>query len=152
MSRDELLREVDSAFDELLASFEGLTDEQMLRTWFGEWSVRDVLAHVAGWHREMTPVLERIARGERPVPEGVSYDDEDAWNAKFAAAHEDTEPAAMIEELKASKEAFVAAAKAVPDERLEEGRAAYRILTGTASGHYREHAPQIGEWREREGI
>src|SRR2546430_8700733 len=45
----------------------------------------DIVAHISGWHREMGPALERLARGEKPVPAGVSYDDVDAWNAKFAA-------------------------------------------------------------------
>jgi hypothetical protein len=152
VSRDQLIRQADSDFDELLSSFEGLSEEQMLQAWFDGWSVRDILAHVSGWHREMTPVLERIAKGERPVPEGVSYDDADAWNAKFAAAHKDTTPAAMVEELKASEEAFLAAAKTVPEERFEEGRAAHRILNGTGAGHYREHIGPIREWRQAEGI
>ena len=152
MNREELLQQADAEFDDLLSSVEGLSDEQMLVEWFDGWSVRDILAHVAGWHREMTPVLERIAKGERPLPEGVSYDDADAWNAKFAAAHRNTPPGQMLEEVKASKEALIAAAKTVPEERFVEGRAAYRILSGTAAGHYREHIGPIREWRQREGI
>jgi len=53
--------------------------------------------------------------------------------------------------LRASKEAFAAAARLVPDDRFEEGRAAYRILHNAGIDHYREHAPAIREWRQREG-
>jgi hypothetical protein len=152
MGRDELLQQVEDGFQELLASLDRLSDEQMTIVWFGQWCVRDILAHVAGWHREMAAAFDRIARGERPVPEGVDYNEPDAWNARFAAARRDTGPAAMLEELKASKEAFAAAARQVPEERFEEGRAAYRILRGSGIDHYREHAPAIREWRQREGI
>lgn len=152
MARDDLLQQLDRDFDDLVASFEGLSDEAMLRVWFGDWSVRDVLAHVAGWHREMAELFDRMARGERPVPEGVDYNDSGPWNARFAESHRNTQPASMIEEAKASREAFAEAARRLPDERFEEGRAGYRVLLGTGSDHYREHAGAIREWREREAI
>ena len=44
------------------------------------------------------------------------------------------------------------AARQVPADRFEDGRAAYRILFGTGIDHYREHYPPIREWRQREGI
>lgn len=152
MTREELLAELDREFDVLLAAVEGLTDEQMVRPWYGEWSVHDMLAHIVGWHHEMDDALERISRGEKPAPEGVSYDDEDAHNARFVETWAGTSPAAIVEELVASKNLFVAAARLVPEERFEEGRAARRILLGSGADHYREHAPAIREWREREGI
>jgi hypothetical protein len=152
MSREDALNELESEFRELLSAVDGLSDEAMTRVWFGDWGVRDILGHVAGWHREMTPVLERIARGERPVPEGVDYNDADTWNAKFAGRHKDTAPAAMLEELVASKEAFLAAARQVPEERFEERRAAHRIVLTTGTNHYREHAPEIRAWRQKEGV
>src|SRR5437588_5949891 len=70
------------AFHEAL---HGLNEDHMAEVWLGTWSIREIVAHMTGWHREMTPALERLARGERPVPAGVSYDDVDAWNARFAA-------------------------------------------------------------------
>ena len=152
MSRDQLLAETDKGFAGLLAAIDGLSDEQMLQVWFGDWSVRDILAHVAGWHREMTALLERMARGERPVPEGVNFDDADGWNAGFVQSHADASPAAIVEEMKASKEDFVAAARSLPEDRFEEGRTGQRVLTTTGINHYQEHAPVIREWRQKEGI
>ncbi len=151
MARDDILKTLDAEFDDLLASVNGLSDEQMTRVWFGDWSVRDILAHIAGWHREMVGAFERIARGERPVPESVDYSNADVWNARFAQAAHATPPAAMIDELKASKEAFVAAARKVPEDRFEEGKTAYRILHTTGIDHYKEHLPPIQEWRRLEG-
>ncbi len=152
MSKDELVAELDAEFDNLLAAVDGLSDEQMLKVWYGDWSVRDILAHITGWHHEMDGALARIARGERPVPEGVDYSDADAWNARFTDTWRHASPAAVLEELRASKEAFAAAARLVPDDRFEEGRAAYRILHNAGIDHYREHAPAIREWRRGEGI
>jgi len=152
MSRDEILQTLNEEFDKLLKSVEGLDDGQMTKVWFGDWGVRDILAHVAGWHWEMTAAFDRIARGERPVPEGTDYNDADAWNGRFSGDKHDTDPDEVVEDLIASREAFVAGARKVPEDRFEEGKTAYRILHTTGIDHYREHYPAIQEWREREGI
>ncbi len=49
----------------------------------------------------------------------------------------------VLDDLRASKEAFVAGALKVPDDRFAEGRAAARILETTGFGHYAEHIPWI---------
>ncbi len=108
MSRDELIDELNTRFGSLLASIDGLDDTQMTAAWYGKWSVNHLLAHVSGWHREMIPALERIARGERPIPEDADYSNLDAWNTKFAEGAEEEPPASIIAEARASKEAFEA--------------------------------------------
>src|SRR3972149_10795067 len=52
LSKDALLREMEAGFADLLSTVDGLSEEQMTRVWYGDWSVRDILAHVAGWARE----------------------------------------------------------------------------------------------------
>ena len=71
MDKQSVLNELQSAFDELVASFKGLDERAMNVVVLGTWSVKDILAHIAGWQHEMTGALERMARGEKPVPEGV---------------------------------------------------------------------------------
>jgi hypothetical protein len=152
MSRLEpLLKDLDAAYAEFEDSISGLTHQQMLERWFGEWCTYDICSHIIGWHHEMDDALERISRGEKPVPEGVNYDDADAQNAKFIETWVQSSGAAVLEEMPRSKTLFVEAAKQVPDDRYEEGRAAYRILLGTGTEHYREHAAAIREWREKQG-
>jgi hypothetical protein len=153
MSRlDELLKDLAASFAELQASIDGLTHQQKLEKWFGDWCVYDICSHIIGWHHEMDDALLRIARGERPTPEGVDYGNADEWNARFIETWVQSSGAAVLEELVASKDLFVKAARQVPDEKFEEGRAAYRIITGTGADHYREHTTAIREWRERQGF
>ena len=152
MSKDALLREMDAGFAALLDAVDGLSEEQMTRVWYGDWSVRDILAHVAGWHREEIAMLERMARGERPVPESADYTDDDAWNARFVAKWRAASAGEVLAELKATKEAYVAAASRLPEERFEEGRTARRLVQQGCIEHYREHADEIRAWRQREGI
>ena len=85
-TKDELLNEAAREYKALHEAWQGLNETQMTEVWLGTWSVRDIAAHIAGWHAEMSPALERLARGERPIPPGVSYDDVDGWNERFANA------------------------------------------------------------------
>ncbi|HXG03056.1 MAG TPA: ClbS/DfsB family four-helix bundle protein [Candidatus Binatia bacterium] len=137
------------AFHEALA---GLNESQMSEVWLGTWSIKEIVAHMTGWHREMAPALERLARGEKPIPEGVSYDDVDAWNAKFAAAARGTSVADLLLELDKSHEYFLHAADRVPEERFQPGRTAWKIVELNSAHHYREHGEQIQAWRASRGL
>ncbi len=152
MGRKELLAELGRSFAELERAIDGLSHEQLLIKWYGDWCVYDICSHIIGWHHEMDDALERISRGERPTPEGVDYSDADSWNARFVETWRQSSGEAVLEELRVSKDLFVEAARQVPEEKFEEGRAAYRILTTTGTNHYREHAPPIRAWREKTGI
>src|SRR5437867_8242718 len=96
-----LLREADEAFAELRRAVEGLTDEEMRRVWLGTWGLREILIHISGWHEAMTPALGRIAKGEAPYPVGT-YDDFDAWNARFVQQKTGVKTTDVLAELNAS--------------------------------------------------
>ena len=147
-----VLHDADAAFAELRQSIAGLGDEPMGRVMLGTWDTRDILIHITGWHREMIPALDRIARGEsEPYPAGT-YDDYDAWNARFVAAKIGVKPAEIVAELETSHRDFVAAASAVPAQYFVADGAARGLVDGVGPGHYREHAAQIRAWRQTAGV
>lgn len=149
--RSELLREADEAYAALRQAMEGLSEEEMQDIWLGTWGGREIAIHIAGWHREMIPALARIGRGEPPYPDGVGYDDGDAWNARFVASRQGVKAADALVELDASHRAYVAAAAALPAACLAPGGAARDLFDGCGPGHYREHTAQITAWRQADG-
>lgn len=150
--KDELLNQAARDYRAFHDAVHGLNEDHLTEVWLGSWSIREIVGHMIGWHREMGPALERLARGERPVPEGVSYEDVDAWNARFAAACRDTPVADLLLELDQSHERFMQAAARVPAERFQPGKTAYRIVDLNSAHHYREHGDQIRAWRSSRGI
>jgi hypothetical protein len=146
--KDDVLKELDEGYAAFKNDIDGLTDDEMLRVWLGDWNTRDLLAHVAGWHREMGAALERISRGERPVPEGMDYSDGDAWNARFADAKSAMEPEQVLNELESSFQFYRQAVASIPEDRFEQGRTADRIAHTSGVNHYKEHGEQIREWRK----
>ena len=150
--RQELLKQAAEEYRAFHDAIEGLNEDQLTTPWLGSWSVKEIVAHIVGWHGEMKPALERMARGERPIPPGVSYEDVDAWNARFAAAAHGKRVTDVLLEFDESHEAFITAAAAVPEERFEPGKTAYKIVDMNSAHHYREHREQIRAWRDAKGI
>jgi hypothetical protein len=149
MDKQAAVAKAQDGFHELLGAIEGLDERAMMRTFYGTWSVKDILAHIAGWHHAMTAAMERMARGERPTPEGVDYSDADAWNAKFAAAMAPQSPPTVVADLRQSFANYLRAARALPEDRFGEGKTANRLMEVSSFGHYEEHVPAIREYAKQ---
>jgi hypothetical protein len=145
-AKQELLSETEAAYTELRAAVDEVPDARMSERWLGTWGAQEIAVHISGWHREVIPALERIGRGQAPYAHGVSYDDFDAWNARFVEARHGVKVADVRAELAASHRDFVAATAALSDEHLAPGGAARELVTGIGAAHYREHAEQIRGW------
>ena len=152
-AKQELLNEAARQYKAFHETIHGLNEAQMTEVWLGTWSIREIVAHMSGWHRELGPALERLARGEKPVPDGKNYDTEvDAWNARFVAGKQDTPVADILLELDASHEYFMHAAAQVPDDRYVQGKTAWKIVDLNSGHHYKEHADQIRAWRSARNL
>lgn len=145
-NKDKVLREASEAYGELQEAVTGLDEPQMTSTWLGTWGVKEIVIHIAGWDREMAPALARIERGEPAYPAGT-YDDFNAWNARFVEAGKHAKTSAILIDLEASHRGLVTAASALGEEHFAMGAPARDLLEGTGAQHYREHAAQIRQWR-----
>jgi hypothetical protein len=146
--KEKLLREADEKYGELRQAVDGLDDTQMSRVWLGTWGVREIVIHISGWHAEMIPAFGRIGRGDSPYPDGVSYDDADAWNARFVEAKQRAKLPEILADLEASYRGFVNAAAALSEEHFAEGATARGLFEGAGPQHYQEHIAQIRRWRD----
>jgi hypothetical protein len=146
--KQKLLRDADEAYEGLREAIRGLDETAMSRVWLGTWGVREIVIHISGWHRELTPAFGRLGRKEPPYPEGVSYDDFDAWNARFVEAKRHVKLTDILAELDASHRDYVAAAAALSEEHFGAGSPARELFEAAGAPHYREHVAQIRQWRD----
>ena len=146
--KETMLRQAEEAFAELRRAVDGLTDEETRRVWLGSWGVREILIHISGWHEAMIPAFGNIAKGEAPYPPGT-YDDFDARNARFVERKSGVKSADVLAELDLTHRLFVDAAAVLPEAHFVPGGGARDPFDGAGAGHYREHAAQIREWRQR---
>jgi hypothetical protein len=134
---------VKAANAELQRVLEPLDDATMSVVAFGDWNMKQLIAHVAGWQRLNAEMMQRMARGEHPIPEGEDYNDDDRMNAGFAAETEGKTAAEVIQSARGALDSFTRAAEALPEERFADNRFATKMLQGNGIDHVREHLAEI---------
>ena len=146
-----LINELEAGHAKFRAAIADLPEAAYTETWLGTWSLNNLLAHMAGWFREIGPGFARVARGERPTPEGVDWSDVDAWNATFATQATFSGRAALADWDDAYA-SYLAAARSLPEDLygVEPGRdrprIGNRLIDGAGIGHFAEHQPELDEW------
>jgi hypothetical protein len=122
----------------------------------GDWSVKDVIAHITLYEQRTAERLEAAARNERPAPSPWPADlDMDARNALIYEAHRDQPLAEVQAESQQAFDRLVAAVEALPEDALvEPGRFAWlegdplwEVIPGNSYAHYEEeHTPPLRAW------
>lgn len=154
-NKQEAIAALDEGYERFRRGIADLPDEAYREVWLGNWTLSQLLAHMSGWFKEMTGGMERVARGERPTPEGVDYSDADRWNAKFTAGA--TEGKAALTEWDEAFRHYFEAAQRLSDDKFgvdtERGRPLIgnRLLQASGIGHFEEHQPQLDEWLKSRG-
>jgi uncharacterized protein (TIGR03083 family) len=139
----DILQRVESSWQQLQGVLEGIPDERMSEPGVtGDWSVKDVLAHIAYWEDSLTRKIERRKSGAPSPDAGL---DVDAINAREQAARAGWSLEQARAELDASHARVLAALASVPDIDPDE-------VDDDTWEHYAEHADAIRAWRERHGI
>jgi uncharacterized protein (TIGR03083 family) len=82
----------------------------------GEWSPREVLAHLTGWLLEARRRFESYDRGDA---QKIVYDFDD-FNAKSVAARQAMTWEEIIEEQRTALDALIAHVESIPPERLAQ--------------------------------
>lgn len=141
----DLLQRIEDSWRAFLASLDDLDDDALLEPGaVGEWSLKDLLGHIAYWDdlgRENAALaLSGNAR---------TFEDYEALNQADHAARRGR---TLAEERAAMHQAH-AALVADLEERLHLDAAAIdEAIAGSTYGHYDEHVVDIRAWRERRGV
>jgi hypothetical protein len=146
---DRLLRTLDRAWASLQESYAGLSDAQLERPGVvGDWSIKDVLAHVTTWEQEALKYLPLIAAGGRPPKYSTTEGGIDAFNERMHQQKRSLGLAEVRAEAVRTHEQLVALIRAAPVEQLSGETRWRRRLRIDTYAHYAEHAEAIRAWRE----
>jgi hypothetical protein len=150
VTRQQLLRRLDSAWQAFTDSYAGLSDAQLMEPGVtGNWSIRDILAHVTTWEEEALKHLPSILEGVKPLQYSVAYGGIDAFNARMTKEKASL-PLSEVRRQQHDTHLRIidAIARAPEDQLITETRFRRRIRLDTY-GHYPKHAAAIQRWRER---
>ncbi len=150
MKKQQVIEKLDAAYREFTGSYAGLSDAQMLRPGVtGDWSVKDLVAHVTWWEEEALKHLPGILRGVRPPRYSVLYGGIDAFNAKMTAEHR----ALSLEEARRqaadTHRRLLEYLDTVAEEHFVTETRFRRRLKLDTYGHYPIHTEAVRAWRNR---
>jgi Mycothiol maleylpyruvate isomerase N-terminal domain len=104
----------------------------------GEWSAKDLMAHLAGWFAETVQVLEQIRFG---TYQPFDYD-VDELNERFIEANRDQPEPVVRAEMAASRNRMLEEFNLLP----ELTPVAEEWFRESGPEHYQEHLPRLREW------
>lgn len=150
MDRQQLLRRLDKAWTAFNEAYAGLSQTRLIDPGVtGDWSVKDILAHVSWWEAEALKHLPLILAGGRPPRYATAYGGIDAFNAQMTELKRGLSLAAVLSELEDTHRRLVAYLETVPETCFStETRFRRRLRLDTYS-HYPLHGSAIRAWREQ---
>jgi Protein of unknown function (DUF1706) len=150
MDRQQLLKHLDKAWTAFKESYTGLPDSQLTEPGVtGQWSVKDIIAHVTWWEEEALKHLPLILAGGRPPRYSVQYGGIDAFNAQMTEQKRNLSLSDVLRQQEETHRRLLDYVQSAPEEPFtRETRFRRRLRLDTYS-HYPKHTKAIREWRER---
>ena len=150
MDRRQLLRRLDTAWRAFEESYAGLSDAQLMKPGVtGDWSVRDILAHVSTWEEEALTHLPLILEGGTPPRYSVRYGGIDVFNARMTEQKARLSLSAVRRQLDATHRRLIDFIQRAPEGQLSRETRFRRRLRLDTYSHYPQHAEAIRQWRRK---
>jgi hypothetical protein len=149
MDRSQLLKRLDKAWQAFKESYAGLSDAELMEPGVtGDWSVRDIIAHVTWWEEEALTYLPLILNGRKPPRYSVTYGGIDAFNAQRTEQKSRLSLSEVLRQQDDTHRRLIDFIQSVPEDQFaRETRFRHRLRLDTYS-HYPQHAEAIRKWRE----
>jgi hypothetical protein len=115
----------------------------------GDWSLKDIIAHVTWWEEEALRHLPPIIAGGRPPRYSAVYGGIDAFNAMMAERRRDLSLSDVLAQQDDTHRRLIAFIQSVPEDQFRRETRFRRRLRLDTYGHYPIHTRAIREWRRR---
>ncbi len=141
-SKDEFFQREQAAWDELNALTEGLSEAEWVQPGAaGDWSLKDVWAHLADWMKETRRVLPMLLRDEKVsahIPQ---------FNAEHYAHNQRLLSDQARRHAERERRALLATCAKLSDEQLLGKARVYNWASYATYNHYAEHIPGLTRFR-----
>jgi len=150
MTREQVLKRLDDAWLALKRSYAGLADSQLLEPGVtGNWSVKDILAHITTWEEEALKHLPFILEGGTPPRYSDEYGGIDAFNALMTKQKAGLALSDVLKQQEEIHSRLLDYVRRAPEEQFTRGTRFRRRLRLDTYSHYPKHVNAIQKWRER---
>ena len=151
MDKLELIRTIREAHQRLAGAIEHIPDERLVEPVMGDWTGKDLLAHIAWWHDHSVLVIEGLRAGRQPYDGTDPANSTDAFNERTHRQHVDDPPELTRRAFTESFTRLLAALEPVTDEELFAddrwpwlgGEALAEMILWDSARHYDAHRGYI---------
>ncbi len=151
MSKTDQLVQFEMAFDHFVRVVESLSPDRFLAS-LGDWTPRDVVAHLIGWNRNVLVGCQQIQGGMSPFYHVDGPNDYRRLNAEIIARFNSTDQPALLRELSKGRDLLVSYLEGVNEhewnkdfgvEHYRGGPATISRALESLTADYVNHAAEI---------
>ncbi|MEK6754187.1 MAG: DinB family protein [Chloroflexota bacterium] len=150
-SRDKQLANLETACAAFMETLRSLSAEDLLKP-LGDWTPRDITAHLIGWNRITLVGCSELREGVEPFYFYDGTNDYRKVNARFFEQYPSTDRDELAQEIASTQDALTAYLKTIPESEwdLDTGIVHYRKDPATIARcvdslirDYRKHRQEI---------
>jgi hypothetical protein len=146
-----LIRTIREAHRGAAGAIEHVSDERLLEPAMGDWTGKDLLAHLAWWYDHSVLVIEALREGRQPYDDSDPANATDALNERTHREHLEDPPELARQAFNESYARLLAAIESVSDEELFAadrwpwlgGEALAEMILWDSSRHYNDHREHL---------
>jgi C_GCAxxG_C_C family probable redox protein len=118
-SKAELVTRLVQTRQEIIESISCLPEPRQAQAFLGEWSLKDLLAHLAGWDNANLEAIQALQAGR--LPEFYAFYDKDwrSYNARLVAGCRDETFEALLRRAAGSRQALLEALATLPEAEFQ---------------------------------
>jgi len=145
---ERLLATLAQRWEEFINSYDGLPAEALVEPGVvGDWSIKNMIAHVSIWEMEAIKHLPVIAAGNRPPRYSVTYGGIDAFNDQMMAKMLGLSLEETLRQRDDTHQQLIGYLRSLPSEILATNERFRRRLRLDTYGHYAIHTADIQAWQ-----
>jgi hypothetical protein len=159
MEKRQLLTELNDVHRDLLTQVQDFSQADFAQAGvMGNWTAKDMFAHLAFWNWEAKRAIELALTGERPAPWLVGESEIEQANSREQQARRDVPLHNVMDDFRRSHKSVAALIERTPEQALA-AEGPHRTAAGKATNalwvaqgliaHYREHTQWLEEFVER---
>ncbi len=152
--KEQIISGLDAARRQILEAAESIPPDSREVTFLGTWSLKDLLAHLAGWDHANQQAIQSILAGEIPAFYANHDRDWKTFNARLVAEYKKDDFNDLLETVEKSHQQLIDSLSVVPAESLEADTGVrfkgYKVtiarLMQAETEDEKIHAQQIKQW------
>jgi len=158
MTKNELLQKLESQREDFLDALEGIPESDWeLPGVAGNWSIKDILAHLSRWEAELVKFLWQVQQGQTPTSIQLENIDVDAVNAAWQREARDRSLQRVLEDYHLVRTQTAARVEMLDEKDLlapnrfkwAKGKPLWEWIAADSYEHEAEHLQDILAWKQR---